>query len=170
MQIKQNGLMTSEIVTYIIVAAILIAVGFGMFVSSERNGMVDRAQTSISAIKERSEALTAGGKPLVCNNGLVDQDVLANDYLSLNIKPILVDEENHSSGFGPGLHVKSSKEEDSPDTWTTAVRLYEAIKEDDETRLRELIKDDEKIEYFVLISDANCVDQAQVSSTTNPNG
>ena len=166
--------MTSEIVTYVMIGAILLAVAFGLFVSSERDSMVDQAQASIAAIKQHSELATADSKALVCSNAMVTPEILANDFLTLTIKPILKDEEDHSAGFGPGLHIRSNKEEDGSDTFITAQRLFdslqEALEDSDEDRLREHIKEDEKIEYFVLISDrATCVDHTQLTNSDTPN-
>lgn len=168
---KAAGLLASEIVTYVLIAAILVAVAFGMFVSSERDDMAELAEASIETIKQLSEAAASDGKPLVCNNSMVKADVLANDFLSLSIKPILKNEEDDSAGFSPGLHVFSSKDEDGNDVFVTAKRLYESIKEKDEDRLREFINEDDRIEYFVLISDSvSCVDHTQIASNPDSEG
>jgi hypothetical protein len=168
---KAAGLLTSEIVTYVLIAAIVVAVAFGMFVSSERDDMVELAQVSIETIRQLSEAAAGDDNPLVCDNSLVTADVLANDFLSLSIKPILKNEEDDSAGFGPGLHVLSNKEEDGNDVFVTAKRLYESIKENDEDRLREFVNEDDRIEYFVLISDTvSCVDYTKIARNPDSEG
>lgn len=168
---KAAGLLASEIVTYVLIAAILVAVAFGMFVSSERDDMVERAESSIETIKELSEAAVVDGKPLMCSNSMVKADVLENDFLSLSIKPILKNEEDDSEGFSPGLHVLSNREKDGNDNFITAKRLYESIKEKDEDRLREFVNDKDRIEFFVLISgDVSCVDHTQIASIPDEGG
>lgn len=168
---KAAGVLTSEIITYVLIAAILMAVAFGMFVSGERDDMVELAEASIETIKQQSEASVSDGKPLVCNNALVAPEVLANDFLSLSIKPILKNEEDDSAGFAPGLHIVSSKEDDGNDVFVTAKRLFEALKEKDEDRLREFVNEDDRIEYFVLISErVSCVDHSQLASKPDVGG
>ncbi len=160
--------MTSEIVTYVMIAGILAAVGFGMIVSGERDDMVALAEASIESIKAESEASAAEGKPLVCNDSLVSPDVLANDFLTLSIKPVLKDQGDKSSGYVPGLYIHSLKEEDGDDTFVTAKRLFKAIEEEDETRLRERNNNKEIIEYVVLISETvSCVDPSQIASSAD---
>lgn len=150
----------SEVMTLIIAIVIVGGIGFGMYVGMERDQMVDRAQASLAAIRTRIDS--AGGELIVCDNSMVPADTLENAFLPLTIKPIPIDEEDPAAGFGAALYISSDKEDDGSDTFDTASRLFEEIKETDETALRELEKQDEYIEYFVLASTtAACRDMEQ---------
>ena len=168
---KVSGLLTSEIFTYLLIATILAAVAFGMVVSGERDDMVEQAEASIETIKEQSEADATNGELLVCNDALVAPEVLANSFLSLSIEPIPKDEADESAGYVPGLYIHSRKEEDGNDTFVTAKRLFEVIKEADESRLRKRNNNKERIEYYVLISDTvSCVDPSPAASDSGIGG
>ena len=77
-----------------------------------------------------------------------------------------MDESNLEEGYGAGIYVHSNKEADGNDTFVTAQRLHEAIKEKDEEALRgvRIEKENKKvkdIEYSILLSaNASCATSA----------
>ena len=124
--------MVSEVATAIIIVIVIIAVGFGFYVGSEHDAMVE-------------------------------DDVLANAFINLLIRPAPIDASNLEAGYGAGLYVHSNQEADGNDTFVTAMRLHESMKEKDEDALRgvkiEKVNQKEKdIEYSMLASEASiCV-------------
>lgn len=141
---NMSGLILSEIVTYILFVIIGAAVIFGIYVSSQRDAVVESAEASLKEVKAAIETAEKNGMPIDCSNELVTAEVLNNDYLSLNIKPMPFDINEINQGYGVGVFVRSSKEADGNDSFITAERLQKVLsKEDDE---------DSEAEYFVRLS------------------
>ena len=124
------GLLVSEWVTYTMLVIVVAAVIFGLRVSGERDVQAERAMATLDALAEEAERLAADGREVVCDDRLLDADVLANDYLALSIRPAPIDEDDESLGFGPALYVDVVEEEVSGDTWDTARRLMGLVKEE----------------------------------------
>lgn len=123
-----KGLLVSEWVTYAMIVVVVAATIFGFRVGAERDAMVDRAVASLDALAESAEAAAARGEPIVCDDSLLDPEVLANDYLTLRVRPTPIDDDDPSAGFGPGLHVDVLHEKRvSGDTWSTAQRLLKRL-------------------------------------------
>lgn len=160
---KAAGFLLSEIMTAVIVVAILIAIGFGTFASYERDAMVEQAQASLASIKAQLAQGSDANQLANCTNSLVGEELLANEFLSLTLKSIPMDISDLTQGYTAGIHIHSKKNVDSDNTYVTAVRLYEALKEADEASeddwnsLRPVQKKKDEIEYFALVSEtASC--------------
>lgn len=123
------GLAVSEWVTYSFVVLSIIAVIFGSVVGDERDAQAERAMASLAALTEAAENKAAAGNSLVCDDTLLDPELLANDYLTLSIRQAPIDEDNKSLRYGPALYVSVVEEEVSGDTWDTAKRLMDLVKE-----------------------------------------
>jgi hypothetical protein len=123
------GLAVSEWVTYTFVALSIIAVVFGSMVGDERDAQAERAMATLTALTVAAENKMAAGDNLVCDNSLLDPELLANDYLTLSVRQAPIDEDNKSLGYGPALYVSVVEEEVSGDTWDTAKRLMDLVKE-----------------------------------------
>ncbi|MEE4298435.1 MAG: hypothetical protein V2J24_03240 [Pseudomonadales bacterium] len=123
------GLLVSEWVTYTMIVIVVAATIFGFKVGGERDAQAERAMATLDALTEEAERITAGGRSLVCDDTLLDADLLANDYLTLSIRPAPIDEDDESQGFGPALYVDVVEDEVSGDTWDTAKRLMALVKE-----------------------------------------
>lgn len=149
---KAAGLMTSEVVTAIMIVVVCIAVAFGMYISNERDTMVERAKASLEAVRARVEASTEEREPIVCSDLLVSAEVLENTFLALSIRPTRIDESDGAKGYGAGIHVRSNKQADGNNAFDTAKRFYTDIKENQQDALRVLKKDDEEIEFLILAS------------------
>lgn len=147
------GLLVSEIFTAGLVIVVLIGVGFGLWVSAERDAMVEQAEASLAAMKERIATAVDAKETLVCDNTLVDPGVLANDFLTLTVKPVLVEPANLKGGYTAGVWLRSEREADGNDTFETASRLLEAIEEDKETPVRIRTREDDELEYTILLSE-----------------
>lgn len=150
---KISGLILSEIVTALLAAVVFIAVAFGIYVSNQRDNMVESAQASLVAVTTQVALANESGQPIGCDNSLIDTSLLENRFLKLAIKPTKVDNDHPGKGYGAGIHVHSNQETDSDDTFVTAMRLYEVIKEEDENSLRLKTKEDDEIEYSILVSE-----------------
>lgn len=125
------GLLVSEWVTYTMIVMAVVAVFFGFQVGTERDTQAERAMATLDALTEEAERAVAGGRSLICDDTLLDADRLANDYLTLSIRPAPIDEDDASAGFGPALHVDVVEKEVSGDTWDTAKRLMALVKKAD---------------------------------------
>ncbi len=123
------GRAVSEWVTYSFIAFSVIAVIFGSRVGGERDAQAERAMATLGALTEAAENKAAAGRALVCDETLLDPELLANDYLTLSIRQAPIDEDNKSLGYGPALYVSVVEKEVSGDTWDTAKRLMELVKE-----------------------------------------
>jgi hypothetical protein len=123
------GLAVSEWVVYSFIAITAVAVIFGYMVGGERDAQAERAMATLAALTEVAENRAAMGGDLVCDNTLLDSELLANDYLTLSISQAPIDEEEESLGFGPALYVSVVEEKVSGDTWDTAKRLMDLVKE-----------------------------------------
>ena len=121
------GLLVSEWVTYGMIVVVVAAVIFGFRVGAEREAQAERAMATLDALEAEAERIVAGGGTLVCDDALLDPDQLANDYLTLTIRPAPIDEDDESLGFGPALYVDVVEEEVSGDTWDTAGRLMALV-------------------------------------------
>jgi hypothetical protein len=122
------GLLVSEWVTYGFVVLTVAAVVFGMRVGGERDAQVERAMATLEALGEEAERVVAAGGTLYCDDSLLDAERLANDYLTLSVRPAPIDEKDESQGFGPALYVSVVEKEVSGDTWDTAQRLMAFVK------------------------------------------
>ena len=123
------GLAVSEWVVYSFVVVTLIATIFGFSVGGERDAQAERAMATLAALTKEAESRVAMGGELVCDNTLLDSEALANDYLTLTVSQAPIDEEDESLGVGPALYVSVVEEEVSGDTWDTAKRLMNLVKE-----------------------------------------
>lgn len=123
------GLLVSEWVTYGFVIAAIAAVVFGMRVGGERDAQAERAMATLEALGEEAERVVASGGVLYCDDRLLDAELLENEYLTLSIRPAPIDEKDESLGFGPALYVDVVEKEVSGDTWDTAKRLMDLVKE-----------------------------------------
>lgn len=147
------GLMTSEIATAIICVVVLSAVGFGWYVSAERDDMVDRAIASLEALAAQAASTPATADPLRCDDQLLAAELYANDFITLKIRPTPLDDADPDAGYGPGFHVESEREEDGEDAFVASERLYQALKESSEERLRWVTEEKDEIRFAVLASD-----------------
>jgi hypothetical protein len=123
------GLAVSEWVVYSFVVITVIAVIFGVMVGGERDVQAERAMATLAALTEEVEIRVAAGGKLVCDNTLLDSSFLANDYLTLSISQVQINDKDKSLGFGPALYISVDEEEVSGDTWDTAKRLMDLVKE-----------------------------------------
>lgn len=123
------GLLVSEWVTYGFVVLTVAAVVFGMRVGGERDAQAERAMVTLEALGEEAERVVAAGGVLYCDDRLLDAELLENEYLTLSIRPAPIDEKDESLGFGPALYVDVVEKEVSGDTWDTAKRLMDLVKE-----------------------------------------
>ena len=157
---KMSGLMLSEIVTYIMLVMIAAAVAFGYYVSSDRDTVVEAAELSLTEIKAAVELAEKNGSAIACDSSLVPSEVLENQFLSLNIRPMPFDIQDLSKGYGVGVFVESKKE-DSNDAFVIAGRLQKSLSvdpEDEEAEAEFLVRlsaqDEDEIAYGILISDS----------------
>ncbi len=125
------GRAVSEWVTYSLIALTIIAAIFGSKVGGERDAQAERAMATLEALTEAAESKAAAGAALVCDETLLDPELLANDYLTLSIRQAPIDEDDKSLGYGPALYVSVVEKEVSGDTWDTAQRLMDLVKETD---------------------------------------
>ena len=123
------GLAVSEWVTYSFVVVSVIAVIYGQWVGAERDAQAERAMETLAALTEAAEHRFAVGGELVCDNMLLNPGDLANDYLTLSVKPAPFDEDDTSLGYGPALFISVVEDDVSGDTWDTAKRLKDLVKE-----------------------------------------
>jgi hypothetical protein len=123
------GRAVSEWVVYSFIAFSVIAVIFGSMVGGERDAQAERAMATLAALTEAAENKASAGSTLVCDDRLLDPELLANDYLTLTIGQAPIDEDNKSLGYGPALYVSVVEKEVSGDTWDTAKRLMDLVKE-----------------------------------------
>jgi hypothetical protein len=123
------GLAVSEWVVYSFVVITVIAVIFGMSVGGERDTQAERAMATLAALTEEVESRVAAGGELACDNTLLDSALLANDYLTLSISQVQINDADESLGNGPALYVSVVEDEVSGDTWDTAKRLMDLVKE-----------------------------------------
>ncbi|MCR9258901.1 MAG: hypothetical protein NXH95_04205 [Pseudomonadaceae bacterium] len=123
------GRAVSEWVVYSFIAFSISAAIFGSMVGGERDAQAERAMVTLSALTEAAENKAAAGSALVCNDSLLPPELLANDYLTLSIRQAPINEDNKSLGYGPALYVSVEEKEVSGDTWDTAKRLMDLVKE-----------------------------------------
>ncbi len=123
---RVGRLAVSEWVVYSFVVITVIAVVFGYMVGGERDAQAERAMATLAALTEEVES--RGGE-LVCDNTLLDSELLANEYLTLSISQAPINEKDESLGNGPALYISVVEEEVSGDTWDTAKRLMDLVKE-----------------------------------------
>lgn len=123
------GRAVSEWITYSFIVLSVIAVIFGSRVGGERDAQAERAMATLAALTEAAEKKYAAGSALVCDESLLDPELLANDYLTLSIQQAAIDEDDKSLGYGPALFVSVVEKEVSGDTWDTAQRLMDLVKE-----------------------------------------
>jgi hypothetical protein len=151
------GLILSEMVTALLAVVVIAAVGFGYYVSGERDDMVERAEASLALVKARTTAAAKSDKPLVCDDSLVDADVLANAFIPLSIRPTKVVGSDSIKRYKPSIYVQSNREADGNDTFVSVERLYDALKDKGEYSISRYIKEEDDIEYSILWPGvANC--------------
>ena len=156
-----SGMLLSEMVTAVLIAAVCLAVVFGIYVSGERDDSVESAKATIEAVRAEAKAADEDGGMLVCDNSLLDADLLANDFLTLSIKPTPIDGRSPDEGYGVGVHLVSNKKSDSGDTFDTAERLYKSLRKEHKEELRDIVKEDDDLEFSILLTErANCKDQS----------
>lgn len=126
-----HGLLVSEWVTYAMLVIVVAATLFGFKVTGERDAQAERAMASLDALAEEAERIVAGGRTLICDDSLLQPELLANEYLTLSIRRAPFDEDDESLGFGPALYVDVVEDEVSGDTWDTADRLMALVREED---------------------------------------
>jgi hypothetical protein len=131
------GLAVSEWVVYSFVVITAIATIIGFVVGGERDAQAERAMVTLAALTEEVESRVATGSELVCDNTLLDSELLANDYLTLSISQAPINEKDESLGNGPALYVSVVEEEVSGDTWDAAKRLMDLVKEAGEEKEEE---------------------------------
>ena len=124
------GRAVSEWVTYSFIVLTVIAAIFGSMVGSERDAQAERAMATLRSLTEAAESIVAAGGELVCDETLLDPALLTNEYLTLTIRQAPINEDNKSMGYGPALHVSVVEKEVSGDTWDTAKRLMDLVKEE----------------------------------------
>lgn len=128
---RWHGLYVSEWVTYSMIIIVIAATIYGVRVSGERDAQAERAMTTLDTLAEEAERVFVRGGALSCDDTLLDDEQLANDYLTLSVRPAPIDEDDESLGYGPSLYVDVVEEEVSGDTWDTAQRLMALVKERD---------------------------------------
>ncbi len=126
---RMFGLAVSEWVTYSFIVVSVVAAVFGYIVGGERDAQAERAMTTLSTLTENAEKRYASSGPLACDNSLLNPEQLANDYLTLSVSKAPFDEDDTSLGYGPALYVSVEEKEVSGDTWDTAKRLMDLVKE-----------------------------------------
>jgi hypothetical protein len=131
------GLAVSEWVVYGFIVITVIAIIFGYIVGGERDAQAESAMATLAALTEEAESRVATGGELVCDNTLLDSELLANDYLTLSISQAPINEKDESLGDGPALYISVVEEEVSGDTWDTAKRLMDLVKEAGEEKEKE---------------------------------
>ena len=122
------GLAVSEWVVYSFIVITVIAVIFGFSVGGERDVQAERAMATLAALTEEVESRVAAGGELACDNTLLDSALLANDYLTLSISQVQINDADESLGDGPALYLSVVEDEVSGDTWDTAKRLMDLVK------------------------------------------
>jgi len=139
------GLAVSEWFVYSFIAIAAIAGIFGYLVGGERDAQAERAMATLAAHKEEAESRVAAGGKLICDNTLLDSELLANDYLTLSIGQAPINEKDESLGDGPALYVSVVEEEVSGDTWDTAKRLMALVKEAGKEKEKEKAKEETSV-------------------------
>jgi anti-sigma regulatory factor (Ser/Thr protein kinase) len=137
------GLAVSEWVVYSFIVITVIAVIFGFGVGGERDAQAERAMATLTALTEEVENRVAAGGELACDNTLLDSALLANDYLTLSISQVQINDADESLGDGPALYVSVVEEEVSGDTWDTAKRLMDLVKQAGEEKEEEAAEADD---------------------------
>jgi hypothetical protein len=150
---KISGLILSEVVSLLLVIMIVSAVGFGYYVSSQRNDMVASAELTIAAITAQANKRIESDTDIPCDPSKVAAEILENEFIALTVEPVLVDPTQPDSGYTLALYVRSNQVEDSGDSFVTAELLHDATKEKAESTLRVIQQTDDDIEYFILSSD-----------------
>ena len=94
-----------------------------------------------------------------CDESFVAASVLANDFVSLTIVAVPIKVNGLTKGFGPGIHISSSRETDGNDSFVTSDRLFKALKDEDRGSLRSIVAEDDDIKFTVLASNMPiCID------------
>lgn len=150
--IKFSGLILSEMVAAVLAFVVIAAVGFGYYVSGERDAMVERAEESLAVVEARAIAAAKNDKPLVCDDSLVDADVLVNAFIPLSIRPTKVVSSDPIARYRPSIYVQSNRVSDGNDTFVSVERLYDALKDKGEYSISRYIKEEDDIEYLILLS------------------
>lgn len=167
---KISGMMLSEVMTYLIVMIVVIAVGIGIYVNAEIDKKLETAEAVITAVKDRVTEVEAAGEKVACDNSMIDQQLLINDFVTVTIVPAEVTQFDPSKGYGVGVKLVSEPKSTNKDSFTIASRLYESLREEDKYALREVEIDEENVHIMTLISkSAICTDIAsQIASDAPP--
>lgn len=175
--VRIGGLLISEWVTWIMIVVVIAAVAFGVVVGGERDAQAEAAVASLDAVGTRWDEAEARGESLVCSDAAVDAELLANEFLDLELRPVALDSDDPSAGTGPGVLIEVYGKRDGNDALETARSLLKMLEEaeqgdedesadeegeEEETedgRLRRVARGENSVRYEVLASlTARCAD------------
>jgi len=178
--VRIGGLLISEWVTWIMIVVVIAAVAFGVVVGGERDAQAEAAVASLDAVGTQWDEAEASGESLVCSGAAVDAELLANEFLDLELRPVAFDADDPSAGTGPGVLIEVYGKRDGNDALETARSLLKMLEEaeqseedeEDDTadedgeaeetedgRLRRVARGENSIRYEVLASlTARCAD------------
>ena len=161
---RYAGFLLSEYMTGLIVIVVGAAVAFGLYVGGQREAMLERAEVTIGAIRDRLHSAAADEVALACDNTIVAPEVLANDYLSFDVRPVPVQSGDESAGYGAAIFIQGDKASDGNDTFLTAKKLLTKLDEDDEYDLLVTENEEEEVAYSVVLSEyAVCAVNVEVA-------
>ena len=153
-----KGMIVSEVMLTIVLVAVIAAVALGIYVSHERDNRMQDAKASIVLVKAKAARVDAS-QQVACDESFVAASVLANDFVSLTIVAVPIKVNGLTKGFGPGIHISSSRETDGNDSFVTSDRLFKALKDEDRGSLRSIVAEDDDIKFTVLASNMPiCID------------
>ncbi len=150
---RYAGLLASEWVTAGIVAVVGTAVGWGIFVGGQRENMVESAKQTIAAVRAAAAAAAEKETLLACNNAMVEESVLRNDYLTFTIGTLPVPAEGEQTRHSAAIFLRTEKEVDSNDTFQTTKALHKALDEDDAITLKTTKHNEDEIAFAVVLSE-----------------
>ncbi len=150
---RYAGLLASEWVTAGIVAVVGTAVGWGIFVGGQRDNMVENAKQTIVAVRDAVAAAAGKDTLLACNNAMVGDSVLRNDYLTFTIGTLPVPAESEQTRHSPAIFLRTEKAVDSNDTFQTTKALHKALDDDDAFTLKTTKHNDDEIAFAVVLSE-----------------
>ncbi len=159
----------SEWVTGVIVIVVSLTVGFGFFVSNQRNATVDQTREALTAIKSQIGPVVknaiADGTLLRCDDDLIGAEMLAHDYLTLSVRPLPINPYDYTEGFLPSVYVASNRKTDGNEIFDTAKRLHSSLDEEDTFTLRLRKKEDDEIAFSIVVSESPvCTDYVHLQS------
>ena len=148
-----SGVYLSEVVVGIMLIVIAAGVAFGFYVSGQRGAVVTSAAESIAEVKLAIEQAKQGGVPLTCSDALVSAELLQNEFITLSVKPMAITAGDASAGYGAGVFVSSSREEDGNNRFLAAEQLEQSLTEVESYTVRLSKQDEDNIAYGVLLID-----------------